>query len=147
MADDILRAKRVSGLTWDELARVLSVTRRTVHNWANGRPISLVREAELKKLMAFLREVDTGEASRNRSLLLADAGRGQLVIDLLRDQHWDAALIATQSARIQGTLSLRGSSSHATDLFDAIIDRPAAIEGTLSKKSLLRRSVKPGGNG
>lgn len=34
--DRVRRIYHTSGLSWDELGRVLGVSRRTVHNWANG---------------------------------------------------------------------------------------------------------------
>ena len=38
--DGIFELRRLTGFTWDELALLLSVTRRSLHLWANGGPIN-----------------------------------------------------------------------------------------------------------
>ena len=32
--------RRLSGLTWDQLARIFSVSRRSLHFWASGKPMT-----------------------------------------------------------------------------------------------------------
>ena len=38
----IFELRRLTGFTWDELALLLSVTRRSLHLWANGGPIMTI---------------------------------------------------------------------------------------------------------
>ena len=43
-----------SGLTWGELARLLGVSRRSVHNWADGGRMSSGREHRLREIAAIV---------------------------------------------------------------------------------------------
>jgi hypothetical protein len=76
--------RRLSGLTWDHLAKVFEVTRRTMHLWASGKPMNCANEAQLHRLIAFIHRIDRGEARRNRTALLSVRRDGVGVIELLR---------------------------------------------------------------
>ena len=52
--------RRLSGLTWDQLARLLGVSRRSVHFWASGKPMAQSNEEHLRRLLAVVRKVDRG---------------------------------------------------------------------------------------
>jgi len=78
----IAELRRLSGLTWEQLAGALGVTRRTVHFWANGRPINLRNERHLHALLQAIRQADRGMARANREMLLA-ADEGTCPLDLL----------------------------------------------------------------
>ena len=89
-AEIIFEIRRLSGLTWDELATVFGVSRRSLHHWANGKPISAANEDRVQRVLATLQEIDRGEAHRNRALLMAPSPEGGLVIDLLRRGDFEA---------------------------------------------------------
>ncbi|MEO1741293.1 MAG: helix-turn-helix transcriptional regulator [Cyanobacteria bacterium J06629_9] len=75
--------RRLSGLTWEQLARLFNVSRRSVHFWASGKPISRFNEETISKLLDTLRYIDRGSASENRKLLLRSFGNGVVPFDLL----------------------------------------------------------------
>ena len=78
--------RRLSGLTWEELAGLFSVSRRTLHYWASGKPIAAANEQRVSRTLATLRRADRGEARLNRAALLAASPEGDgIVLDLLRD--------------------------------------------------------------
>ncbi len=79
----ILELRLLSGLTWDQLARLFGVSRRSVHLWVSGKPMSTQNEERLYQLLALLQEVDRGSADENRRLLLTPTDSGYLPIDLL----------------------------------------------------------------
>lgn len=82
----IAEARRLSGLTWEELAYAMGVTRRTLHLWANGRPISATNEGRLTRLLAAIRAVDRGTARGTRTKIVAPAEvDGHLPLDLLTE--------------------------------------------------------------
>ena len=76
---------RWSGLSWEQLARLMGVARRSLHFWASGRPLSPAREERLMRLLAVLRQLDRGSARANRSMLLSVCADDTLPIDLLAE--------------------------------------------------------------
>jgi transcriptional regulator with XRE-family HTH domain len=84
----ILEVRRLSGLTWEELAQILEVSRRTLHHWANGKPQSAQHEQRLQRLLGVLHHIDRGEAALNRSLLMTAHPAGGLMLDLLRNNQF-----------------------------------------------------------
>ena len=75
--------RRLSGLTWDQLAKLFNVSRRSLHFWASGQPLSRSNEDHLNRLLGTIRYIDRGSASLNRSLLLRPDGNGNPLFDLL----------------------------------------------------------------
>lgn len=107
-ANSIADLRRISGLTWDQLARLFGVSRRSVHFWASGSPMKPRHEEHLRRLVQIIRRIDRGSASRNRQLLF-DSGRGQtpMPFDLLAAEKYDEALAIAGS----GELAPRASST------------------------------------
>lgn len=75
--------RRLSGLTWDQLAKVFNVSRRSLHFWASGKPLSSSSEEQLNRVLGTIQYIDRGSASLNRSLLLQPNSNGNLLLDLL----------------------------------------------------------------
>lgn len=77
-------AKRLSGLTWEELSRAMDTTRRTLHLWANGRAISSANEGRLSRLVGVLQVISRGTGRETRQALLTPSEDDGLVpLDLL----------------------------------------------------------------
>ncbi len=87
---EIFEIRRLSGLTWEELATIFDVSRRSLHHWANGKSISAANEVRVRRLLSTLRRIDRGEARRNRALLTSPHPEGGLVIDALRRGEFEA---------------------------------------------------------
>jgi DNA-binding transcriptional regulator YiaG len=75
--------RRLSGLTWDQLAKLFNVSRRSLHFWASGQPLSRFNEEHLNRLLGTIRYIDRGSANLNRSLLLKPDSDGNPLFDLL----------------------------------------------------------------
>lgn len=84
--------RRLSGLTWDQLARLFKVSRRSVHFWASGKPMVPSNEEHLRRLLAVVRKVDRGSARANRAVLLGAREGGILPFDLLAARDYERAL-------------------------------------------------------
>jgi DNA-binding transcriptional regulator YiaG len=84
--------RRLSGLTWDQLARIFGVSRRSLHFWASGKPMAPSNEEHLQRVLAVLRKIDRGAASANRTALLGVCENGSLPFDLLVDGDYERAL-------------------------------------------------------
>jgi DNA-binding transcriptional regulator YiaG len=67
----IAELRRLSGLTWEQLAQLFQVTRRSLHFWASGKPMTPANRAHLDRLLATIRQMDRGSAGPNRELLMA----------------------------------------------------------------------------
>ena len=74
----IAELRRRSVLTWDQVARLFGVARRSVHFWASGKALS-----ELGRLLAVIRLIDRGRARETRSALMTALGDGTIPFDLL----------------------------------------------------------------
>lgn len=75
--------RRLSGLTWDQLARIFSVSRRSLHFWASDKPMAPSNEEHLQRVLAVVRKVDRGAASANRTALVGVRKDGSGPFDLL----------------------------------------------------------------
>lgn len=75
--------RKLSGLTWEQLARLFNVSRRSLHFWASGQPISRFNEESLHRLLSTLRYINRGSANINRHTLLKPCRNGQIPFDLL----------------------------------------------------------------
>lgn len=84
--------RRLSGLTWDQLARMFGVSRRSLHFWASGKPITPGHEERLQRILAVLRKIDRGAAHANRTALLSAGVDGSIPFDLLREGDYERAL-------------------------------------------------------
>lgn len=80
---NISELRRLSGLTWEQLAKLFNVSRRSLHFWASGQPLSRSNEEQLSRLLGTLQYIDRGSASLNRSLLLKADDNGNPLFDLL----------------------------------------------------------------
>ncbi|HPC83103.1 MAG TPA: helix-turn-helix transcriptional regulator [Thermoanaerobaculaceae bacterium] len=78
----IMELRRLSGLTWEQLATLFNVARRSLHFWASGKPVNAPNEERLRRVLAVVRKADRGFASKNRAMLLEDRD-GVVPFDLL----------------------------------------------------------------
>jgi DNA-binding transcriptional regulator YiaG len=75
--------RRLSGLTWDQLAKLFNVSRRSLHSWASGERLKPFNEETLNRLLGTIQYINRGNASLNRSLLLQPGSDGRPLLDLL----------------------------------------------------------------
>jgi DNA-binding transcriptional regulator YiaG len=96
----IAELRRLSGLTWEQLAQLFQVTRRSLHFWASGKPMTPAHRAHLDGLLATIRQIDRGSAGPNRELLMARHG-DTTAFELLERGEYDRvlALIGPGNAR------------------------------------------------
>lgn len=85
----LMELRRISGLTWDQLARLFGVTRRSLHFWVSGKPLNPANEERLHRLLATVRTLNRGSARENRSLLLSVRENGVIPYDLLIEGQYE----------------------------------------------------------
>jgi DNA-binding transcriptional regulator YiaG len=81
--DAVNEIRKLSGLTWEQLAKILNVSRRSLHFWASGKPLSLFNEELLRRLLGTIQYINRGSMSENRSLLLHPVHDSSIPLDLL----------------------------------------------------------------
>ena len=92
-AEAIMEIRRRSGLTWEELGDLFDVSRRSVHHWANGKPVTASHERMIRRMLAAVRHLDRGDQVSTRALLLTvDQAMGVAALDLLKDGRFDEAV-------------------------------------------------------
>ncbi|GEM_PF-4021145 len=81
--------KRISGLTWEQIAALFDVDRRSVHLWANGKSLHPKNEEKLGRILSAILKIDRGFASSNRALLVTPTGNNDLPVDMLAAGEFD----------------------------------------------------------
>ena len=82
--------RRISGLTWEQLAGLFGVSRRSVHFWASGKPLNATNHDRLMRVLDVVRYADRGTARSTRAALL-DARQGTTAFEMLADQRFRGA--------------------------------------------------------
>ncbi|MHB0981348.1 MAG: XRE family transcriptional regulator [Thermoleophilia bacterium] len=132
MQTALLELRRLSGLTWDQLARLFGVSRRSVHFWASGAAVSASHEEQVQRVLAVLRAVDRGSAGLNRALMLQPSLDGTLPFDELAEGRFDRALAHMGTGAGRRSISAAALSSETQSerkppppdqLVDALHDR------------------------
>ncbi|GAB3439006.1 hypothetical protein GCM10027517_11920 [Phycicoccus ginsengisoli] len=89
--DEIRWAKEHSGLTWDQLGKVMGVSRRAVHLWANGGRMNEANATLLREFTAAVRAAGGDSPERTRAALLRVEAGGVSVLDGFRRRHEDTS--------------------------------------------------------
>jgi hypothetical protein len=85
-AKAINKAHEDSGLTWEQLARMFGVSRRSVHMWATGGRMNATNAEMLMRFVDLLDSMQC-ELDERRAALLAIGGDGASAIDNFRRRH------------------------------------------------------------
>ncbi|MHB8255455.1 MAG: XRE family transcriptional regulator [Acidiferrobacter sp.] len=131
--------RRLSGLTWDQLARLFNVSRRSVHFWASGKPMAPSNEEHLWRLLVVVRKVDRGSARANRAILLGAHEDGILPFDLLAAREYERVLsllgsgegYRTSTPKISEDARILRAPQRPEKLVGALQDRIHRNEGTV----------------
>lgn len=79
----VLEIRRLSGLTWDELARVFSVSRRSIHNWALGERLTDENAEKVRRVLTNVRKLFDSSPARTAGILRGMQGARPLLEELL----------------------------------------------------------------
>lgn len=72
----LMELRRVSGLTWEQLAQLFGVSRRSLHLWASGKPMATKHQQRLYDLLDLVRYVARGTTAETRSVLMMKPADG-----------------------------------------------------------------------
>jgi hypothetical protein len=138
---------RLSGLTWEQLADLFQLARRSLHFWASGKPLNAGNEERLRRVLAAIRTADRGSASSNRAMLLQDRD-GAVPFDLLVREEYDLfiELVGTGPGRREVKLAPLSPEARAArrppppdELVGALQDRVHVEKGKLISSTPIRR--------
>ncbi len=90
--------RRISGLTWEQLAGLFGVSRRSVHFWASGKSLNASNHERLMRVLDVVRDANRGTARSTRAALL-DAREGTTAFEMLADQRFQEARVALGRGR------------------------------------------------
>jgi transcriptional regulator with XRE-family HTH domain len=142
-AQDILELRFRSGLTWEELGELFGVSRRSVHNWANGEPLRQEHVALVREALRAVNQLRKSGSAETRAILLGQppSGRGR-PFDLMRARLWSEAIASAKAMPSSAIAdSPRAARSHPTDYFGALTDGVGPTSGKLVRsRRLTRRS-------
>ena len=111
-AKSVRELKERSGLTWDQLAKAFSVSRRSVHGWASGARMNAANAELLARLTGALSQVEVpGDTDATRAAILPvllslappttdDARRGPSPLDRISVRHEDELWRSAAGERI-----------------------------------------------
>jgi DNA-binding transcriptional regulator YiaG len=123
--------RNLSGLTWEQLATLFDVSRRSVHFWASGEALSSANEEKLNRTLDVVEYISRGSASSNRSLLMGIADDGKSYLELLAAGEFDRVkhLLGAGNAPTKPKLGQRSPAAellrvppNPADLVDALQD-------------------------
>lgn len=139
--------RKLSGLTWEQLAHLFDVSRRSVHFWASGQPLASAHEEKLNRILDVVQYISLGSASLNRSLLMGLGKDGRSYLELLAAGEYAQVkrLLGVGNARTKPQLAPLAPAAAAAripanpaDLVDALQDPIHREVG----KSKLAKSVR-----
>lgn len=87
----IAELRRITGLTWDQLARLFGVSRRAIHFWAAGKMMNSTNEERLARILAVARGMDRGSVQVNRAAIVAVHADGSCIFELLAAGEYERA--------------------------------------------------------
>lgn len=90
LAPDYLlrKVRKLTGLTWEELSIALNVSKRSLHSWDAGQPLSQKHLAHLHRVAGLVERLAKGNPVHMRYLLLKDLG-GQNALTFLREGQYE----------------------------------------------------------
>ncbi len=122
----------MSGLTWEELGKLFRVTRRSIHNWANGEPLKPEHALAVGDVLRAIQKLRRASAAETRLAILASLPSGSRGLDLLAAKKWDAAIagvMALPPIPVPAAPHPDAQKKHPTVYFGALTDRPVPTSG------------------
>ncbi len=85
----IAELRQRSGLTWEQLAKLFGVARRSVHFWASGKAMNASNETRLNHLLRTVRYIDRGGSGQTRSALVTAQPDGTIPFEALAEGRFE----------------------------------------------------------
>jgi len=104
-ATSVARLRAESGLTTDQIARLMGVSRRAVHKWLNGGSMAAVHEERLHTIIGIVNGLP-GDTPHQRRAALLEATPGPSVFASLLMSAPEPARILAPGLGVRDRISL-----------------------------------------
>lgn len=91
-AEGISELRALSGLTADQVGRLLGVSRRSVQNWVAGNAMAVQHEEQVSRLLSVIQALPGSTANERRGALL-DSSDGESLFHKLLAQRAEASRV------------------------------------------------------
>lgn len=95
--EQVRRLRDYSGLTWDQIAKLFGVSRRSVHLWASGKRMNAGHEKTLFDLLSIVDRLPASSADARRVAMLRPGPNRPSIYDQFRMDRADAEVIERSS--------------------------------------------------
>lgn len=123
------RLRLISGLTWEEMGVMLGVSRRTVHNWANGEAIKPVHAEHLRASLRSIEAIQRASSTETRQSLLGADAHGICPLDLLARRDYAEAIAAALAIKIRSDPALEVAQASPVRFLGALTEPVAPATG------------------
>ena len=89
--ENVYELRILTGFSWVELAGLLNVDRRTVHNWAKGKRVSKKNAQHIAHTLALMRYADRGSTDQNSTAIFERSVTGTTPFEEIRRGRYDEA--------------------------------------------------------
>jgi len=103
ITDALAEIKRRAGLTWQNLADIFGVSRKSVHNWVNGEPVKVVHAGLVEGLLERVRAATGLRPFQLRRLLLTEFQ----VIEELKTATTEPAILVSDPTPFKHQIAVR----------------------------------------
>ncbi|MDI4655519.1 hypothetical protein [Xanthobacter autotrophicus] len=126
--------RRVSGLTNEEIAPLLGVSRRSFQAWLAGEAISARKEGRMRATVEAIRAIATPDPFETRARLLNRDSFSVRPYDLLVEGRYEAAIILATGRRVGVVRSIPAEAETLAEQIDRSQESLAAGGGTLNRR-------------
>ncbi|MEM9573061.1 MAG: helix-turn-helix transcriptional regulator [Pseudomonadota bacterium] len=148
--ENVNEIRRLTGLSWNQLAHLLEVDRRSIYNWLQGGIVRDRNADRIAKLLSSIRYIDEGSIEENQEKLF-DVYDGDLSIyELLHQARFDDRHMMSQFGKGRKTASwapqdrsfVRDYGLSISEGISEIDDESTSIQSGLSTNSTSFHSKK-----
>jgi tetratricopeptide (TPR) repeat protein len=147
-SENVFKIRQLTGYSWAKIGELLNVDRRTINNWAQGRPVHEANQSHVAMVLSAIRYIDRGDIEENQELLERRISGTRTAFQELAKGNAEGVrrkLSFGESNRLRPM-----SSDHSVQPFDGILLHDAAdgtealeplsfeAKPTFSKKTLKR---------
>ncbi len=132
-SENVFEIRQLTGYSWAKIGKLLNVDRRTINNWAQGRPVREENQSHVAMVLSAIRYIDRGDIEKNQELLERKILGTRTAFRELAEGNAEGVkrtLSFGESSRLRPM-----SSEHSVQLFDGILLH-AAADGTEALKPL-----------
>ena len=140
----IAELRRRSGLTWDQIACLFHVARRSVHFWVSGKPMNAANEERLSRLLGIVRHIDRGSPRDTRAAIMNVLPDGAIPFDLLVSNEFDEVKMRLGAGQENAATALipLSPSAHAARIPQPPEEHADALQDTVHYEETRSRAAR-----